>query len=343
MKRDDQFSSRIAASTSLSDRLHLWPTDGGKSDARLWQAEPERRSSETIQTVVVPLDGSTPAEHALPPALAIVRRTGASLRLIHAYTEPFAALEPWQHSSAYERTQVEHQDYLERIARQITRREDVDVEIVLVDSPDTIDALMTGVPDSSLVVIGSRRRRFASRLWWQNRVDQLRQRLSVPLLVTKGDSVPVELTAGPEAKRILLPLDGSVADRTVLDCARFAAQTHGGTITLLNVQNEEWTAGLFPHSSPREYLSWTIERLKQNGIHAEAYVLTSAEDPRLAIQHYAESHNTDLIAIPTHADRGLSRMMRSSVADSLLRHSKIPILLQSIPGRAKRPELTKVT
>lgn len=342
MKRDNQLSDTIATSGVIPECFQFSPADGFVPPAILWR-DTEEKHNDRVDTVVVPLNGTTHAEHALPAALAIVRRTGAKLRIVHVYSEPFGGLEPWQQTAAFESTRIEHRDYLERITRQIARNENVTAEISLIESPDTIDALTKGVSDSSLVVMGSRRRRFASRLWWQNTVDLLRRKLSVPLLVIEGDGSPVELIAAPDATQILLPLDGTAPDQTVLDCATFAIESLGGTITLLNVQNEDWTAGLFPHLTPKDYLSWTIERLKQTGISASAYVLTSPQDPRAALQTYAESNKFDLIAIPTQGDGGFSRMMRSSVADYLLRHSRIPVLLQPIPGRATRPELTRVT
>lgn len=48
------------------------------------QIAPADASQPKIRTIAVPLDGTTYAEHALPHALAMARRCGASLRLIQA-------------------------------------------------------------------------------------------------------------------------------------------------------------------------------------------------------------------------------------------------------------------
>lgn len=48
-----------------------------------------------VRSIVVPLDGSQYAEHALPYALAIARRSGAVLRVVHVKSH-LDHVEPWQ-------------------------------------------------------------------------------------------------------------------------------------------------------------------------------------------------------------------------------------------------------
>ncbi|QDU26745.1 Universal stress protein family protein [Anatilimnocola aggregata] len=298
-----------------------------------------------IRTIVVLLDGSAHAEHALPHALAIARKSGASLRLVRVYSH-LDDIDPWQLSQAsasLNSSKYEKKDYLARIARKIDRIDGLQPETVLIDSFNTVDALVNGAAGSDLVVIGSRRRRFASRLWWNNTVDQLRRRLSIPLLLTSGYLAPVDLTANPRSSRILLPLNGSLLGQGVLDSAAQLSRYSGGSLTLLNVQNEQWSLGLFDHTNPRSYLLSVSQQLHEQGIAAEAQIFTTSRDPGQAIATYAVSHDVDLIAIATRGDGGLSRLVRGSVADYLLRHTKIPVLLQNIPDAAKRPELTRVS
>jgi nucleotide-binding universal stress UspA family protein len=49
----------------------------------------------------------------------------------------------------------------------------------------------------------------------------------------------------------------------------------------------------------------------------------------------------DLIALATRADSGLSRLMRGSIADALIRQTKIPILVRKFDP-PKRQELMTI-
>lgn len=60
------------------------------------------REARPLRRIIVPLDGSLAAEHALPQALAVAQRTGAAITLLHVI-EPYLALTPsalgWEHVS----------------------------------------------------------------------------------------------------------------------------------------------------------------------------------------------------------------------------------------------------
>lgn len=84
-----------------------------------------------FRTLLVPLDGSSFAEHALPRALAIARRTGALIRLAHVYSPLAASDDPWELHSRHlfrdmdQQRLGEKQAYLNEVARRIARRDSV--------------------------------------------------------------------------------------------------------------------------------------------------------------------------------------------------------------------------
>ena len=47
---------------------------------------------------------------------------------------------------------------------------------------------------------------------------------------------------------------------------------------------------------------------------------------------YAEDNDIDLILIATHGRSGVSRWVRGSIADRILRASRIPVLMVRAPG-----------
>ena len=78
-------------------------------------------------------------------------------------------------------------------------------------------------------------------------------------------------------------------------------------------------------SEAESYLESLVGHASKKGVQAEKVVSTGLPGP--TILDYAEKHGIGLIAIATHGRGGLERAVLGSVADHLLRHSKIPIFV----------------
>jgi nucleotide-binding universal stress UspA family protein len=71
-----------------------------------------------------------------------------------------------------------------------------------------------------------------------------------------------------------------------------------------------------------------------NELRAAGYIVTtevSFGDPAQAIKRYVEHHEIDLVAMTTHWRKGLQRVLTGSVADYILRHIAVPMLLLHPP------------
>jgi nucleotide-binding universal stress UspA family protein len=297
-----------------------------------------------FRTITVPLDGTRYAEHALPYALALARRSGASLRLIQAYSR-LDAIDPWQMNGIPWELQEAKQnrlDYLHNVARRIARIDIVPVETVLLDGENIVDSLVRGASGADLMVLASRRRSLASRLWWNSTFDRLRRKLPIPVHLTQGYSSPVDLTADPMPRHILVPLDGSILARSILQHATDLTGLEGATLTLLNVQNGDWSRGFFEHTNPRDYLLSAVDSLKFVAPSVEAYIITTQRSPAQAIAEFAEQNDVDLIALATRGDHGLSRLMRGSITDTLARRTRLPIVVRNFGELAESSEQTAV-
>lgn len=63
------------------------------------------------------------------------------------------------------------------------------------------------------------------------------------------------------------------------------------------------------------------------GQHVEIEVeAIAAEKIPQAIDHYAEEHDVDLIALSTHGRTGWRQLALGSVAEAVIRHAKVPVL-----------------
>jgi nucleotide-binding universal stress UspA family protein len=298
----------------------------------------------TIRTVLVPLDGSQQAEHALPHALAIARRSGATLRVVHVYSR-LDYDEPWQWPAGLEtddRPRRGKRDYLRDVADRIGRTDPVRVETILVDGNDVKESLSTAASGTDLIVTASRRRGRLRRLFVPSMADQVRRCSTKPVLSVRGYAFPADLTGDPIARHILVLLDGSVLAEKIFEPATTLAGLEAARITLLNVQNREWTDGVFEHTSPSGYLVGAARKVEQAGSAVDAQIVTTNRSAPRAIVDYAERHKIDLIALATALDDGPLRFLRSNLVDSLVRRSDLPILALGVDGANKRAEVTTV-
>ena len=78
-------------------------------------------------------------------------------------------------------------------------------------------------------------------------------------------------------------------------------------------------------ASGTRYLAGISTRLTQQSIKVSSEVVEGT--PGTAILDYANKHDISLIAMSTHGRGGLGRLVYGSVANSVLRHSDVPLLL----------------
>jgi len=84
-------------------------------------------------------------------------------------------------------------------------------------------------------------------------------------------------------------------------------------------------------SSAANYLKEVINRVKQSGIKYKTDVLVGKVAESLV--DYAEANDIDLVLIATHGRSGVSRWVRGSIADRVLRSSRVPVLMVRADGK----------
>jgi nucleotide-binding universal stress UspA family protein len=133
-------------------------------------------------------------------------------------------------------------------------------------------------------------------------------------------------------KTILVPLDGSPLAERALPYAATLARRSGADIALVRAVHATSLPGDDSRDAQMEltkqaekHLSEAAGRLGADGVTVETHVCH--EDPVHAILDAAERCEADLIVMSTHGRGGLGRMLYGSVADRVLRHATIPVLL----------------
>jgi len=149
-------------------------------------------------------------------------------------------------------------------------------------------------------------------------------------------------------KKIMVPLDGSKLAECVLPHVEaFVKRFKIGNVILVRVVEPERNYGgeyaIDPNiiagresarqSSAKDYLNEIVERLPKGDTAFQVEVMVGRVAESLA--GYAENNDVDLILIATHGRSGVTRWVRGSVADKVLRSSKIPVLMVRAPGTEK--------
>jgi nucleotide-binding universal stress UspA family protein len=133
--------------------------------------------------------------------------------------------------------------------------------------------------------------------------------------------------------RILVPLENSPYDKTILDHVRRLAQHCQAAIVLIHVA-DGWVARNIQKLELREseemredraYLERTSATLRAEGYDVDAVL--AAGDPAAEISDAALREECDLIAMATHGHRGLNDVVRGSVASELRHKTMVPVLM----------------
>src|SRR5262245_42907923 len=192
------------------------------------------------RSILVPLDGSPFAEHALPLALAVARRSGAALHLANVTTsvvEAFTEVAYFAPSELQAHLVRQHQAYLDRTAERLrllaavpvsTHALEGDVATTLAHHAEKVGA--------DLVVMATHGRGAFARFWLGSVADYLVRHLSLPLLLARPDETATNLEAEPDLSRVLLPLDGSdLAEKAIGRAVELAALMPNAEVVLLRV------------------------------------------------------------------------------------------------------------
>ena len=135
---------------------------------------------------------------------------------------------------------------------------------------------------------------------------------------------------------LLVPLDGSPQSERALPVALALARCSAAEVELVHVHEPPTVPGLAPmydtrfdvevRETMRAELEATAERLRQA---ADVPVRTTFLDGSIAptLEAHAALRRPELVVMTTHGRGGLSRLWLGSVADALVRHAGVPVLL----------------
>ena len=278
---------------------------------------------ETINQVMVLLDGSQASEEALALAAAAARRAGARIVLAHVREETDTAI-------------ALPGDYPAPLLDDTTLR-GLRVEAKVLRGAVS-DTLLTHARESraDLIVMTSRGRGGVQRALCGSVADAVMRRAEIPVLLVK------QPRQEPPFRRVLLPLDGTTTAEAIIPYALGVTGTADVNYILLRVHPALTPDGRIepgPVLGQRSdatvdtYLSTLAARVSSNGggVAVSWRAVVHAENAP-TIMRVAAQERADLIAMTTRGAGGADRAFFGSVADAVVRNAASNVLVLRPPA-----------
>ena len=134
-------------------------------------------------------------------------------------------------------------------------------------------------------------------------------------------------------RRILVAVENSPADRTILTHVSDLARLTGAELLLVHVA-DGWAARNFDHlklreseemKTDRDYLDRLQAELESRGLSVETRLALG--DPADELVKVSEEQGVDLIAMSTHGHRFVKDVLLGATADKVRHLVKVPVLL----------------
>jgi nucleotide-binding universal stress UspA family protein len=258
--------------------------------------------------IVVPLDGSPAAERALGPALELVCRTGAPLRVL---------------SRVLADDKEELTTYLAGIADRHAAITDVETEVV--DHESIPDAIVEGLRPGSLVCLSSHGRGGLMRATMGSIAEALLRMLDRPALVVGPDAGGATLRG-----RVVAALDGSrESERVVAPALAWAAMLRE-PLWLVEVceRHDPGTAGDIVESG------WLAALARAARVDGWDVLHDSSPVRGLVDLAASPSPPTGLLVLATHGRTGWRRLRTGSVTVGTIHGATVPVLVVPAGCRA---------
>jgi nucleotide-binding universal stress UspA family protein len=133
--------------------------------------------------------------------------------------------------------------------------------------------------------------------------------------------------------RVLVPLDGSELAEAILPLLESPQHPWGSEVVLIRSVTVDVATNPSAETEAGDYLAAQARRLERAGVRVRCEVWHG--DPSQAILNAAVRGRVGLIAMTTHGWRGRDRLRFGSVAESVVREARVPVLL--VRGRVRWP------
>jgi nucleotide-binding universal stress UspA family protein len=318
-----------------------------------------------FERILVPLDGSKRAEVILAQTRRFLKRDDAELLLLRAVDTFLPTYGRYDVRKYLSDEREEAERYIQEQVLRLASQGHAKVHGRVVEGFPAEAILAAAKEEGSTLLAMSTHGRSGLARWAMGSVAERIVRSSdVPVFLARsfkpGPRAPFWEPAPDEdqpVRKILVPTDGSEAAASAVGPAEKLAQLFGAEVVVLHVVAPPLTAGpllsgmdgswlppalfVLPPSEADEATRGMAERFAHAGLNVSRFTVMG--DPAAEILDHPSILGVDLIAMATHGRSGASRWVVGSVAERVLRHTQVPLLLirAGIPAPS-HPEATLV-
>lgn len=299
-----------------------------------------------LNRFLVPLDGSTMAEAALPVAIGLAGPLSATVTLFHAQE---SAAPRTIHGEPHLQEPPAAEVYLAALAARVQETYPrVDWHVHPNRQADVARSINEHAVelDADLVILTTHGKGGLRDFLYGSIAQQVVRGGKTPTVTVRPPN-PGGTRAAYTPKTILVPLDGTADSEPALDYARDLARATSARIVLASVVPTLGTASgdvavsaAFSPNATAEvldlalqdleaYLAAKADELRQDGLAVESILGRGRPVARLAA--IAEEQAADLVILTTHGRSGLNGALSSSIAPRLLPELHQPVLLVRVP------------
>lgn len=296
--------------------------------------------------ILVPLDGSQQAERILPFAQALAAAPDTDLvllRVIPPDDKPSDRDTSAGHPTLRSEAMAYLTDVSERLLPASTDR--------MVVEGESAHAILGAIAARGidLIAMSTHGRSGIGRWIYGSVADAVLRHAAVPVLLA---SSTMQLTRWRTDRplRLMVSLDYSAVSEAVLEPACVLAATLKAELILLSVApllvTPEPYSGLYlaydpeqDRSERRAYLEGVAAKLRAQGLTVtvrDAFGLVDTE-----ILGVAREEGADLIALATHGNGGVTRLVMGSTATSIVQRAAVPVLIVRPTDAGDEPGVTK--
>ncbi len=288
--------------------------------------------------ILIPLDGSSLAEQALPYALTMARKGYSELVLVQVH-EPILSGRATA-VIAERKIRLEAELYLNQVARRI-QANDIQVKSTIVVGAAPREILRLAEKQQINLIALSKRGQSGITRWLIGGVaERVLRRAKIPVLIVPAVTEQALKLRGAVYRRILVPLDGSPLAEGALSHGIALAGRYQAELVLVyvgrfspDVRNGAVEVQRNQESVDADYLTDLVQGAENQGIRTRAERLTGR--PESEIVRYSESNQVDLIVMSAHGMSNIPSLLLGSVAGRVTRGANIPLLLIRSPKNTK--------
>jgi nucleotide-binding universal stress UspA family protein len=283
-------------------------------------------SDRLVTRILVPIDFSTASLRGFRSAVALARATGASIHVMHVVEPPTPADTGPEHTARTSHV----------LARLAVRHSLSDCGIssaAFVGKPAPTITRVAGELGADFIIVPTAGRSGLRRVLLGSVADHLIRCAPCPVMVLPSSGGNGGRGRGVvfdphRLRKILAPVDFSVASAEALRYAERVARFFGASITLLHcLDGRQLDRDSFQDApGPGTPEMQLVELLGQCSPGIQLDVALRAGSPGRQIPAFAREHEFDLIVSATHGRSGFKRAILGSTSDAVIRRAPCPTL-----------------